>query len=1123
MSLVVMGALFPLLLFSQKPNYTFRSINQPDGLINNTVQTIFEDSFGFIWLGTHHGLQRYDGKSYKNFEHSSNDTAGLSQNYINALCEDKNSNIWIATSYGLNTYEREKNRVFKYKWENIEVRKNGEPFIYDIIKDDDNEDILWIVAANIGLIKLNIQNDSATIFASQTYNDYHFRWILPYPGKKNKLLLGGSSLFSFDKNTGQFDELLVLAQNARLPNNLINDAAIDPSDKGIIWLATGDFWGRGTLGGLIKFDLRDNKSILISPETRNGDLHERHLLCLHFSDNDHLWIGSRYSGALLYIKNEDRFYNYEYNKFDEGSLSTDNSVRSILIDRSGTIWFGTWGDGISTLSPTAQKFSRHQHIPQEKSGLTDNFINTFAEDKTGNIWIGTKSGGLIKFNPGQYTFKNYFQEFASSDNNNIEINYLFYDSHENLWIGTHDDALYRYTPSSGAKVHYQEGPTEYDVSQKRISTINELKPGEILISTYGGGLNIYNYATDKFLHYTHDPQDSTSIPDNQIWLPFLGNDGRYYFSGNSTAGLIQFDPETEIFREIFPRRVLTTFMMPCVTPEGRIFVNEVAEGLSEIEIKDTISVKTVLDINGNSIKNVESILADDQNRLWLGTGNGLIEYDLVTKNVHRYDVSDGLLGHEFNRLAAFQSSSGEFYFGGKNGFNVFHPNTIELSNYYSPIVFTGLKLFQEDVEIGEESPLKENILLLDKLELDYDQNNFSLSFAALDFSNPQKILYKYILENHDKEWIFAGQNNFAGYTNMDPGNYTLKVLATNSDGIWHHEAKSLRIIINPPWWQTKWAYGFYVLLFIASIFGFDRYMRKRLVSKERERNRAFKLEQARKIEKAYNELKSTQAQLIHSEKMASLGELTAGIAHEIQNPLNFVNNFSEVNSDLIKELKEELEKGDLKEVSAIAADIAQNESKITHHGKRADSIVKGMLQHSRSNNGKKTLIDLNVLAEEYLRLSYHGLRAKDKSFNADFKTELDASLPKINVVPQDIGRVLLNLINNAFYAVSAKASAKVDKEFKPTVVVSTKKTDNKVEIRVKDNGDGISGDVKDKIFQPFFTTKPTGIGTGLGLSLSYDIITKGHGGELKVVSKEAKGNLPEEQAGTTFIIYLPLI
>jgi signal transduction histidine kinase len=285
------------------------------------------------------------------------------------------------------------------------------------------------------------------------------------------------------------------------------------------------------------------------------------------------------------------------------------------------------------------------------------------------------------------------------------------------------------------------------------------------------------------------------------------------------------------------------------------------------------------------------------------------------------------------------------------------------------------------------------------------------------------------------------------------------------------------------------------------------------------KSREKELQQAKEIEKAYNELKSAQAQLIQSEKMASLGELTAGIAHEIQNPLNFVNNFSDVNQELLVEMKEELANGNAQEAMSIANDVIENEQKINHHGKRADAIVKGMLQHSRKSSGQKEPTDINALADEYLRLSYHGLRAKDKNFNADMKTDFDPSIGKVSIIPQDIGRVLLNLFNNAFYAVNEQKKRNPN-SYEPTVSVTTKRCDDKVQIIVTDNGNGIPQNIVDKIFQPFFTTKPTGSGTGLGLSLSYDII-KVHGGEIKVESIHNGEYSGSNGTGTTFTITLP--
>jgi signal transduction histidine kinase len=336
--------------------------------------------------------------------------------------------------------------------------------------------------------------------------------------------------------------------------------------------------------------------------------------------------------------------------------------------------------------------------------------------------------------------------------------------------------------------------------------------------------------------------------------------------------------------------------------------------------------------------------------------------------------------------------------------------------------------------------------------------------------------------------------------------------------------------VHQDWLTLNW-FGFETILLSCLVISFCWILLQRFVDlkkqiaqkeleKEIERNRLIEIQKVEleeqvtkrtaELNQSLADLKSTQSQLIQSEKMASLGELTAGIAHEIQNPLNFMNNFSEVNKELLVEMKDEIDKGNTDEVKSIADNVIANEEKINHHGKRADAIVKGMLQHSRSSVGERELTDINALADEYLRLSYHGLRAKDSSFNATIKTDLDQSIGKINIIPQDFGRVLLNLYNNAFYAVSEKAK-QPSNGYEPVISLTTKKMGDKVFIVVKDNGNGIPQKIVDKIFQPFFTTKPTGQGTGLGLSLSYDII-KAHGGEIKVETKDGEG--------TTMIIQL---
>jgi signal transduction histidine kinase len=368
------------------------------------------------------------------------------------------------------------------------------------------------------------------------------------------------------------------------------------------------------------------------------------------------------------------------------------------------------------------------------------------------------------------------------------------------------------------------------------------------------------------------------------------------------------------------------------------------------------------------------------------------------------------------------------------------------------------------------------------------------------------------LEGRDDTWVYSNDvSTSKTYFNLLAGSYTFKVATKGITGKWSAPAE-FNFTILPPWWKTWWAYLTYTLLTILGIRGIVQY-RSRQLKRENRLLEEKVSQRTEELKSTIDHLKATQSQLIHSEKMASLGELTAGIAHEIQNPLNFVNNFSEINHELLEEAEVEMVNGNLDSVQDIIHDLKKNEQKISEHGKRADSIVKGMLLHSRSATGEKIGTDINALCEEYLRLAYHGIRAKDRNFNADFETDFDLNLPLVKVVPQDIGRVLLNIINNAFQSLLRDNNLKVSKSQTPKVSITTKSIKDRIEISISDNGPGIPDDLKDKIFQPFFTTKPTGEGTGLGLSLSYDIV-KAHGGELTCSSKVGEGS--------TFMIILPL-
>jgi signal transduction histidine kinase/ligand-binding sensor domain-containing protein len=800
-------------------------------------------------------------------------------------------------------------------------------------------------------------------------------------------------------------------------------------------------------------------------------------------DNRRLWISHR-DGVEL--------FDIETHRFDTPKNTVLRPFLSFLQDGMDNIWLGTGAFGLYCIPPK-QSLTSYLHNPDNPNSVTAGWVNNPFEDEEGNIWFPTNNWagdeGLNKVDPRtgvieKFLFRDKLPQFNRlqminaydkgrllfrsgnklygydvnsgqvidpgilGDSENIEsLNYIYRDSDGELWICTMT-GLYRQSGEKYSLYDFSQGEMGQVVSNEVVQVL-ESRRGGLWVQT-NEGLFFLDKETDQFERHGYDPSKGPVFSSQDINSLLEDEDG-YLWVGTWQGGLNRYNPET-----------------------GEILYYGLEDGLPS--------------------PSVQGILEDeDNNVLWLSTFRGIARFDKEAETFTNYGNEAGAQSLYADR-SSLELTSGLFVFGGSNGITVFDPANFS-GDTQPPITrITGMKAGEEAVSLKAGT----------NTSLDYSQNNLSISYTGIHFDNPSKNQYAYKLSPVDEDWRHVGGSRSAYFYDLKPGDYTFSVRAASPNSVWS-QPRTIEFKIAPPWWMTWWAYAGYAILLLTGFLMLHRFQKSRALRKERERAKDRELEHAREIEKAYSDLKAAQTQLIHAEKMASLGELTAGIAHEIKNPLNFVNNFSEVSRELLEEMKEELKKGDTREAEAIATDVIQNLDKIVHHGQRADSIVRGMLQHSRSGDGKKEPTDLSALADEYLRLAYHGLRAKDKSFNAVMETDFDEDLPEVNMVPQDIGRVLLNLITNAFHAVSER-KLKEPEGYQPTVWVKTRKSKDGVELSVRDNGNGIPDNIKDKIFQPFFTTKPTGEGTGLGLSMSYDIVTKGHGGKLKVRSETGKGS-----------------
>jgi signal transduction histidine kinase/ligand-binding sensor domain-containing protein len=1092
--------------------------NEPWGRVSGMVQ----DPQGFLWMATNAGgLYRYDGYNYTAYHHDPSNPNSLGNEWIESIYGSSRDNFLLLGTFGfgLDRFDLATGNFTHHRYNPKDTTTLSNDTITSIIKDQ--KGMFWIGTEN-GLNQWNPQtgkfvrfknnpNDSSSLSDNQVRVLYLDREGTVWIGTKSVWPDNGGTrvggLNRYNPKTGNFKRYMHKPNDPQsLTDNQIT--ALFEDSRGTFWVGTaGDGLhtmdrGKGTFTRHLydpKHPERLSRPPLNELFKKFSNIVSPYIVFISEDSQGKIWIGTFDNGINVYDPATRNTIYYGGNARDSVKKLTESAFSTAFTTTDGTFWLASWG---SFFAPLSNLYKINLNKDALSYTIMGKRVYNFYEDGNGVLWIATAQGLYKKGRDG--TMQQFVIDKKASSLNNMMVD-IEEDKAHNLWIATLHNGLYRFNPITQTFIgyHHEAGKDETLISDS-IYTLALANDNKLWIGTWNG-LDELDISSGTFKHYIPDPsfsireggaiaEDILISKNTDIWACVGRNVNRL----NKKTGH-------------FKKYLLGDFSGANNISEdnnGDLWVGD-GDGLYRYN-KEADVFTPFYDSTGviNRKTSVFNITEDTKKNLWLKTPKEFIKLNVQKKEASVYETK----GHDYDNFFfnSYVTHKGEILSGDTLGYIAFHPDSLLKGTRPPAIAVTGFALSDQPVNFGTSPLLPEPVDQVKELRLKNFQNTFSFSFTSIDFtSNGEDRHIVYLLENYDSKWRKADVEGTAGYYNVPPGKYVFKVKAMNNYGEWAQ--KEINVVVSPPWWRTWWAYSLYGLLFISGVFMADRIQRRSLIAKERERAREKELAQAREIEKAYNELKRTQTQLIQSEKMASLGELTAGIAHEIQNPLNFVNNFSDVNKELIAEMKEEIDKGNIEEVKIIATDIEENEQKINHHGKRADAIVKGMLQHSRANTGKRELTDINALADEYLRLSYHGLRAKDKDFNADFKTDFDESIDKIEVVPQDIGRVLLNLYNNAFYAVNEKKK-QLNGTFEPAVTVTTKRTGSKVEVVVKDNGYGIPQKVIDKIFQPFFTTKPTGQGTGLGLSLSYDII-KAHGGELNVETKEGEG--------AEFIIQLP--
>jgi ligand-binding sensor domain-containing protein/signal transduction histidine kinase len=1113
---------------AQQLKFNRVSIANPNGISNwGGITAIAQDRQGYVWFsmnigGGQGGLCRYDGSKIISFSHDSRNSNSLANNWAECMIIDSSGMVWIGTyGSGLNRYDPSTNT-------------------FTLFHHDANN---FFSLANDTIIAL-LEDHKGNL------------WVGTYSG-----------LDLLDAKTGRFIHYANKRGDATsLSYNHVR--VIYEDREGTLWVGCGSPWlDEPDFGGLNRFNRTTGTftRYLHSPADPNSIVNN-HVRALLEDRKGNFWVGTAGDGLQIMDRSRGTFTHYYYDsthpeKLSRPPLYHGNAVDHITFikeDIAGTIWIGTFEGGINRYDPNTKKLTHYgiagtggrPLVAQDSAaGVNDYWPWAAFTSKDGLFWITTLSGNLYNVNP--------LKTEIPYHNLNAAANSFYKEPGKNiLWIAT-DKGLMRIDRTRGIKKIWRHEPLN-NANSLCNDTINVLRvddEGKFWLAT-NNGLSKFDPVTNRFINYRHNEKDSNSLNGNRVYNVFIDHDRKIWI-GTYLPGLNELDPRTNKFRHFDWSKnnnaTNSDFINYISEDQNQTLWIGTGNGITRLDKKDMhfrhywrgsssnstlVSNIICIDAKGDiwsgsydglyrfdkasddflhfedptsriTIGRVLHILEDNKHNLWVATENSIVKINEQRDEVRFYGSNYGIHYNKFSVADNFVSGEGELFFGDQRGYYSCFPDELRDSKLPPLVNLSAFKIRDKEIKPSRNGVLKAPVWETDQIELKYNQNVFSFDFTGTHYDGQGDLNYLFMLENYNDSWHNIGADHTAYFFNVPPGNYIFHAKAIAADGAF--DEKKISIIITPPWYKTWWAYAVYSICILLIAFYTNRIVRSRIVEKERRKNREKELAHAKEIEKAYHKLeqahealKSTEAQLIQSEKMASLGELTAGIAHEIQNPLNFVNNFAEVNKELIDDMQKEMAKGNFEEAEAISNNIKDNEEKVMSHGRRADAIVKSMLQHSRTSSGKKELTDVNALVDEYLRLAYHGMRAKDKSFNATFRTEFDPLIDKINVVPQEIGKVVLNLINNAFYIVNEKAKQNIS-GFEPTVIVVTKKLNRQIQINVRDNGNGVPNSIKEKIFQPFFTTKPAGRGTGLGLSLAYDIV-KAHGGDIIVRTKEGEGS-----------------